>query len=109
METANGNEINSPETFLKDIFTPLQLEPVEFLSMSEQEQNRILLNLIEFNKNKHKKSQEEINDFASMYNAYSTQQFASSFEFLDIEQLLNSLFSKQLPKYCKPFIQRWNY
>ena len=48
----NGNEINSPETFLKDIFTPLQLEPVEFLSMSEQEQNRILLNLIEFNKNK---------------------------------------------------------
>ena len=43
----NGNEINSPETFLKDIFTPLQLEPVEFLSMSEKEQNRILLNLIE--------------------------------------------------------------
>ena len=48
----NGNEINSPETFLKDIFTPLQLEPVEFLFMSEQEQNRILLNLIEFNKDK---------------------------------------------------------
>ena len=48
----NGNEINSPETFLKDIFTPLQLEPVEFLAMSEQEQNRILLNLIEFNKDK---------------------------------------------------------
>lgn len=48
----NGNEINSPETFLKDIFTPLQLEPVEFLSMSEKEQNRILLNLIEFNRDK---------------------------------------------------------
>ena len=48
----NGNEINSPEAFLRDIFTPLQLEPVEFLSMSEQEQNRILLNLIEFNKDK---------------------------------------------------------
>ena len=47
-----GNEINSPETFLKDIFTPLQLEPVEFLSMNEKEQNRILLNLIEFNKDK---------------------------------------------------------
>ena len=47
-----GNEINSPESFLKDIFTPLQLEPVEFLSMSEQEQNRILLNLIKFNKDK---------------------------------------------------------
>jgi exonuclease SbcC len=49
----NGNEITGPEAFLKDIFTPLQLEPVEFLSMSEQEQNRILLNLIEFNKDKH--------------------------------------------------------
>lgn len=48
----NGNEINSPEAFLKEIFTPLQLEPVEFLSMSEQEQNRILLNLIEFNRDK---------------------------------------------------------
>lgn len=48
----NGNEINSPEAFLKDIFTPLQLEPVEFLSMNEKEQNRILLNLIEFNKDK---------------------------------------------------------
>lgn len=48
----NGNEINSPEAFLRDILTPLQLEPVEFLSMNEQEQNRILLNLIEFNKDK---------------------------------------------------------
>ena len=48
----SGNEINSPETFLKDIFTPLQLEPVEFLNMSEQEQNRILLNLIDFKEDK---------------------------------------------------------
>lgn len=52
IKDANGNEINSPESFLKDIFTPLQLEPVEFLSMSEQEQNRILLNLIKFDKDK---------------------------------------------------------
>ena len=48
----NGNEINSPETFLKEIFTPLQLEPVEFLTMSEKEQNKLLLNLIEFDQNK---------------------------------------------------------
>lgn len=48
----NGEKINSPETFLKDIFTPLQLEPVEFLSMSEKEQNKLLLNLIEFDKDK---------------------------------------------------------
>lgn len=48
----NGNEINSPEAFLKEIFTPLQLEPVEFLTMSEKEQNKLLLNLIEFNQDK---------------------------------------------------------
>ena len=48
----NGNEINSPEAFLRDIFNTLQLEPVEFLYMNEQEQNKILLNLIEFNKDK---------------------------------------------------------
>ena len=48
----SGNEINSPETFLKEIFTPLQLEPVEFLSMPEKEQNKLLLNLIEFDRNK---------------------------------------------------------
>ena len=47
-----GNEVNSPESFLKNIFTPLQLEPVEFLAMSEQEQNRILLNLINFKEDK---------------------------------------------------------
>lgn len=52
IKDANGNEINSPETFLKDIFTPLQLEPVEFLNMSEQEQNRVLLNLIDFKEDK---------------------------------------------------------
>lgn len=48
----SGNEINSPETFLKEIFTPLQLEPVEFLSMPEKEQNKLLLNLIEFDRDK---------------------------------------------------------
>lgn len=42
------NKVNSPETFLKDIFTELQLSPVEFLSYSAQEQNRIILDLIEY-------------------------------------------------------------
>lgn len=64
----NGNEISSPETFLKDIFTPLQLEPVEFLSMSEQEQNRILLNLIEFNKDKKEFIQEKFEEIPSWVN-----------------------------------------
>lgn len=44
----NDNEINSPESFLKEIFTPMQLNPVEFSQMTKQEQNRIILDLIEF-------------------------------------------------------------
>lgn len=45
----NGNEVNSPETFLRDIFTEMQLSPTEFINMSKQEQNRAILDLIEFN------------------------------------------------------------
>ena len=45
----NGEDVPSPETFLKDIFTPMQLNPVEFTQMSKQEQNRVILDLIEFN------------------------------------------------------------
>lgn len=45
----NGKEINSPESFLRDIFTDMQLNPVEFINMSNQEQNRAILELIEFN------------------------------------------------------------
>ena len=45
---SNGKEIPSPETFLKDIFTKMQLNPVAFCNMSKQEQNRAILDLIEF-------------------------------------------------------------
>lgn len=44
----NGCEVASPETFLKDIFTSLQLNPVEFLSMSKNDQNATILNMIEY-------------------------------------------------------------
>ena len=44
----NGKEVSSPESFLNQLFTPLQLNPVEFTQMSRQEQNRIILDLIEF-------------------------------------------------------------
>ena len=44
----NEKEVNSPETFLKDIFTPMQLEPMKFSQMSKQEQNRMILDLIQF-------------------------------------------------------------
>ena len=44
----NGMEVGSPETFLRDIFTPLQLNPVEFLSMDKKKQNAIILDMIEY-------------------------------------------------------------
>lgn len=44
----NGKEVGSPETFLKDIFTSLQLNPVEFMSMDKKQQNAIILDMIEY-------------------------------------------------------------
>ena len=44
----NGLEVGSPETFLRDIFAPLQLNPVEFMGMTEQQQNTIILDMIEY-------------------------------------------------------------
>ena len=35
------DEIKQPESFLSTLFTPLQLNPVEFAGMSRQEQNRV--------------------------------------------------------------------
>ena len=84
IKDGTGNEINSPETFLKDIFTPLQLEPVEFLSMSEQEQNRILLNLIKFDKDKKN---------------FITEKFGEEIDWVDysnsILEILNEIQSKE--------------
>lgn len=47
----NGKEVGSPETFLKDIFTPLQLNPVEFMGMDKKQQNAIILDMIEYDWN----------------------------------------------------------
>lgn len=44
----NGKDVPKPESFLQEIFTPLSLNPVEFTLMSRQEQNRIILDLIDF-------------------------------------------------------------
>lgn len=44
----NGREVNSPETFLKDIFTTLQLNPVEFMSWDSKKQNAAILDMIEY-------------------------------------------------------------
>lgn len=43
-----GREIGSPESMLKTLFTPLQLNPVEFTQMTKAEQNRVILDLIEY-------------------------------------------------------------
>ena len=42
------NRVMKPETFLKSIITPLQLDPVAFTQMTKNEQNRAILDLIEF-------------------------------------------------------------
>lgn len=44
----NGAEIASPEAFLREIFTPLQLNPVEFMAMSKEKQNAVILDMIEY-------------------------------------------------------------
>ena len=40
--------ITKKETFLRSIFSELQLDPVGFIGMTKQEQNRIILDLIDF-------------------------------------------------------------
>ena len=44
----NGNAVGSPEAFLKTLFVPLQLNPMEFIAMSEKEQNTVILNMIKY-------------------------------------------------------------
>lgn len=46
--TENEKQINSPQSFLNDIFTPLQLDPVGFTRMDRKEKNRVLLELIQY-------------------------------------------------------------
>jgi len=44
----NGRDVPSPESRLREIFTPLQIDPVAFTQMPKEQQNRIILDLIEF-------------------------------------------------------------
>lgn len=44
----NGEDIQSPESFLREIFTPMTLDPIQFCNMTKQEQNRAILDLIDF-------------------------------------------------------------
>lgn len=45
---AGGQEVCGPESMLRKLFTPLQLDPVKFIQMDKKEQNRTILDLIEF-------------------------------------------------------------
>ena len=47
--TLDGKQVARQESYLNTIFTQLQLNPVEFISKSDDEQNRMILDLIEFN------------------------------------------------------------
>ncbi len=44
----NGNIVPSPEAFLRDIITPLQLQPMEFMRMGKKEQNAMILDMIDY-------------------------------------------------------------
>jgi len=44
----NGLEVNAPEAFLREIFTTLQLNPIEFMNMDKKQQNATILNMIEY-------------------------------------------------------------
>lgn len=43
-----GKNISGPEAMLKNLFTQLQIDPVAFIQMDKKEQNRLILDLIEF-------------------------------------------------------------
>lgn len=44
----NGTAVGSPEAFLRTLFVPLQLNPMEFIGMTEKEQNTVILNMIQY-------------------------------------------------------------
>lgn len=48
MVRENNREVLAPESFLQTVFTPLQLDPVEFTQLPQREQNKLLLDLIHF-------------------------------------------------------------
>ncbi len=44
----NNKNVDGPEAYIRELFTPLQLNPVKFIEMTPQEQNKALLQLIQF-------------------------------------------------------------
>lgn len=50
----NGSPVQQPEAFLRDIFTDLQLNPVEFIGWTKDVQNATILDLIQYEWDLHK-------------------------------------------------------
>ena len=48
MVKEGNNQVGSPESFLKTIFTPLQLSPMEFMAMDKKQQNAVILDMIQY-------------------------------------------------------------
>ena len=48
MVKEGNNQVGSPEAFLRTIFTPLQLSPMEFMQMDKKQQNAVILNMIRY-------------------------------------------------------------
>lgn len=44
----DGREVSGAESFLRTVFTPMQLDPVAFCQMGKKEQNRLLLDMIDY-------------------------------------------------------------
>ena len=44
----DGKAVSSPESFVRELFTELQIDPIKFTQMSKNEQNRVILDLIDF-------------------------------------------------------------
>ena len=44
----DGQSVSKVETFLRTLFTSIQLSPIEFIALDSKEQNRIILDLIDF-------------------------------------------------------------
>lgn len=47
----DGREIGGAESFLRTVFTPMQLDPIAFTQMTKKGQNRLLLDLVQFDWN----------------------------------------------------------
>lgn len=44
----DGREVGGAETFLRSVFTPMQLDPVQFIQLDKKQQSRLLLDLVQF-------------------------------------------------------------